>query len=109
MLWQVRNGIICKYTWFSGDCDDGISNNENFDVTLEDEIAGGMNFAQNDEFLNLICDNGKVSDSFTKTLGHNEESGGSPSIPEADDNEKGIAYEFSVHKQNTKWSLMKPT
>ncbi|CAH1442268.1 unnamed protein product [Lactuca virosa] len=79
---------------FSGDCDDGISDDESLDVTLEDEIARGLNFTQNVEFLNLLCDNGKLSNSFAETLGHEEESGGSPSIPKADDDEEGIEYEF---------------
>ncbi|CAH1424079.1 unnamed protein product [Lactuca virosa] len=89
---------------FSGDRDD-----ESLDVTLEDEIAGGLNFTQNDEFLNLLCDNGKLSNSFAETLGHEEELGGSSRIPEADDDEEGIEYEFPVHNPKTKWSLMKPT
>ncbi|CAH1423731.1 unnamed protein product [Lactuca virosa] len=93
---------------FTGDCDDGISDNESLDATLKDEIAGGMNITQNDEFHNFLCDNGKLSNSFAETLGHKEESGGSQSIPEADDDEEEIEYEFPVHKPKTKWSLMKP-
>lgn len=93
---------------FSGECDNGINDNESMDVTL-DEIAGGMNFTQNDEFLNLLCNNGTLYNSFVETLGHEEESGGSPSIPEADGDTKGIEYKFLVHNPKTKWSLMRPT
>ncbi|KAI3724578.1 hypothetical protein L2E82_36359 [Cichorium intybus] len=62
---KVRDG--------SGDSDDGITDNESLDATLEEELAGGMNYTQDDEFLNVLCDNDKLAKDFVETLRHEGE------------------------------------
>ncbi|KAI3790482.1 hypothetical protein L2E82_03550 [Cichorium intybus] len=69
---QVLNGILCKVRDGSGDSDDGIRGNESLDATLEEELAGGMNYTQDVEFLNVLCDNDKLAKDFAETLRHEE-------------------------------------
>ena len=98
----------------SGDSDDGISDDDSLDVTLEHELAGGMNLTQDDEFLNLLCDDDKLASKFSESLGNEEQAGWSSSVTDAEmsypeDDEQGIGVEFIVHNPMTKWSLMQPT
>ncbi|KAL4581392.1 hypothetical protein LXL04_017606 [Taraxacum kok-saghyz] len=98
----------------SGDSDDGISDDDSLDVTLEHELAGGMNLTQDDEFLNLLCDDDKLASKISESLGNEEQAGWSSSVTDAEmsypeDDEQGIGVEFIVHNPMTKWSLMHPT
>ncbi|KAL4555651.1 hypothetical protein LXL04_038277 [Taraxacum kok-saghyz] len=98
----------------SGDSDDGISDDDSLDVTLEHELAGGMNLTQDDEFLNLLCDDDKLASKFSESLGNEEQAGWSSSVTDAEmsypeDDEQWIGVEFIVHNPMTKWSLMHPT
>ncbi|KAL4568955.1 hypothetical protein LXL04_024578 [Taraxacum kok-saghyz] len=85
----------------SSDSDDGISDDDSLDVTLEQELAGGMNLTQDDEFLNLSCDDDKLASWYSSVTD------AEMSYPE--DDEQRIGVEFIVHNPMTKWSLLHPT
>ena len=92
------------------DTDSSISDNE----SLERKIAGGFNFTQEDDFLNLLCDNEKLAASCVNTIGKDGNRVGSPEkeateMDMPDSGEEGIGVDFAVHNPMTKWSLMKPT
>ena len=96
------------------DTDSSISDNESLDITVERKIAGGFNFTQEDDFLNLLCDNEKLAASCVNTIGKDGNRVGSPEkeatemdMPDSD--EEGIGVDFAVHNPMMKWSLMKPT
>ncbi|KAI3754084.1 hypothetical protein L2E82_26210 [Cichorium intybus] len=93
--------------------DDYIGDKDSLDTTLEDELAGGMNYTQEDQFLKLLCDSDKLARSCAETLNHVQPPVGSTDVNQEemdypDEDEEGIGAEFTVHNPMTKWSLMKP-
>ncbi|KAI3788991.1 hypothetical protein L2E82_01775 [Cichorium intybus] len=93
--------------------DDYIGDKDSLDTTLEDKLAGGMNYTQEDQFLNLLCDSDKLARSCAETLNYVQPPVGSPDVNQEemdspDEDEEGIGAQFTVHNPMTKWSLMKP-
>ncbi|KAI3724112.1 hypothetical protein L2E82_35878 [Cichorium intybus] len=80
--------------------DDYIGDKDSLDTTLEDGLVGGMNYTQEDQFLNLLCDSDKLARSCAETLNHVQPPVGSLNVNQEemdypDEDEEGLGAEFT--------------